>query len=108
MDYLTRQQTPVPHPSLERPTPQGAPEAFAEMQKQMASFIATRGTTVVVENAATMVPVIQAGTQAAPDLQEKSDSKAAKGRKAVKRPGKLKPVSRLESGRTPNRLNNFD
>jgi len=106
LDLVGRFLPPAHHGSFA--TPQGAPEAFAEMQKQMASFIATRGTTVVVENAATMVPVIQAGTQAAPDLQEKSDSKAAKGRKAVKRPGKLKPVSRLESGRTPNRLNNFD
>jgi hypothetical protein len=46
---------PASHGSLLDPTT--SPAATVEMQKQFASFLATRGTTVVVENAATMVHV---------------------------------------------------
>jgi hypothetical protein len=45
---------PASHSSLLSPA--ASPAATAEMQAQMASFIASKGTTVVVNNAATMVP----------------------------------------------------
>jgi len=41
-------------------SPFTSPAATAEMQKQMASFFATLGTTVVVEDESTMVPVLAA------------------------------------------------
>lgn len=56
---------PAYHVSLVDPS--ASPEATVEMQKQFASFIATLGTTVVVENAATMVPVAEAAEVATPD-----------------------------------------
>ena len=37
---------------------------LAEMQKQMASFVASRGKAVVVEDAATMAPAPEPGTEA--------------------------------------------
>lgn len=52
---------PADHASLVRPA--ASPAATVEMQKQLASFLATRGTTVVVEDAATMVPVAEPGVQ---------------------------------------------
>lgn len=45
---------PAAHSSLLSPA--ASPAATAEMQAQMASFIASKGTSVVVSNAATMVP----------------------------------------------------
>jgi len=61
LDLAGRFVPPAHHGSFA--TPVGAPEATAEMQKQMASFIATRGTTVIVEDASTMVPVAVPGTE---------------------------------------------
>jgi len=55
LDAAGRFLPPASHPSLISPAT--SPAATVEMQKQMASFIATRGTTVVVEDASTMVPV---------------------------------------------------
>jgi hypothetical protein len=55
LDAVGRFLPPASHPSLISPAT--SPAATVEMQKQMASFIATRGTTVVVEDASTMVPV---------------------------------------------------
>jgi hypothetical protein len=55
VDGAGRFLPPAAHGSLLDPTP--SPVATAEMQKQMASFIASRGTAVFVEDAATMVPV---------------------------------------------------
>ena len=46
---------PADHGSLLSPA--ASPAATAEMQKQMASFLVSRGTAVVVEDAATMLPV---------------------------------------------------
>ena len=46
---------PASHGSILSPAT--SPAATAEMQKQMASFFVTLGTTVVVEDASTMVPV---------------------------------------------------
>jgi hypothetical protein len=56
---------PATHASLLSPASSLA--ATVEMQKQMASFIATLGTAVVVEDAATMVPVPQAESVAEPE-----------------------------------------
>jgi len=55
LDAAGRFLPPASHSSLISPAT--SPAATVEMQKQMASFIATRGTTVVVEDASTMVPV---------------------------------------------------
>ena len=57
VDLAGRFLPPATHASLLDPT--SSPAATVEMQKQMASFLATRGTTVVVEDAATMVPVAE-------------------------------------------------
>ena len=65
LDAAGRFLPPASHPSLISPAT--SPAATVEMQKQMASFIATRGTTVVVEDASTMVPV---AAPAAEDEQE--------------------------------------
>jgi hypothetical protein len=43
--------------------PATSPAATVEMQKQLASFLATRGTTVVVEDAATMAPAAEPGAE---------------------------------------------
>ena len=50
---------PASHGSLLDPTDD--PAVTVEMQKQMASFIASGGTAVVVEDAATMVPIPEGG-----------------------------------------------
>jgi len=88
LDLAGRFVPPAHHGSFT--TPVGAPEAFAEMQGQMASFIATGGTTVVVSNASTMVPV-------APVTTPPAASKKAKGPKPGPVLG-LAPGSRPQSG----------
>jgi len=55
IDAVGRFLPPAVHASLRDPDP--SPAATVEMQKQMASFIASMGTAVVVEDAATMLPV---------------------------------------------------
>ena len=49
------------------------------MQKQLASFLATRGTTVLVENAATMAPPPTPSAQEAADKVNKRKAKIKKG-----------------------------
>lgn len=56
---------PASHSSLLSPA--ASPAATAEMQKQMASFVVSRGNAVVVEDAATMVAVPQQAAEAAPE-----------------------------------------
>ena len=103
---------PAEHGSFLDPT--ASPAATVEMQKQFASFIATLGTTVVVEDASTMVQATQVEMQPVSGLTEKTGSKKTKDRKTVKPPTWLEPNSGLESksgfesGKTPNRLNNFE
>lgn len=78
---------PADHGSFLNPA--ASPAATVEMQKQFASFIATMGTTVVVENAATMDSV----TPAAESDQDGDavDSTTAPGSEVTpKRPGKIK------------------
>ena len=55
LDLAGRFLPPATHGSLLIPAT--SPAATVEMQKQMASFLATLGTTVLVEDQATMVPV---------------------------------------------------
>ena len=62
LDAAGRFLPPASHPSLISPAT--SPAATVEMQKQMASFIATRGTTVVVDDASTMVPVAAPAAEA--------------------------------------------
>jgi len=62
LDVAGRFVPPASHGSLLSPA--SSPAATAEMQKQMASFIATLGTTVVVEDASTMVPVAAPASEA--------------------------------------------
>lgn len=68
LDLVGRFVPPAHHGSFA--TPVGAPEATAEMQRQMASFIATLGTTVVVNDASTMVPVPVPASEPEPEEQK--------------------------------------
>jgi hypothetical protein len=90
LDIAGRFVPPAHHGSLA--SPEGAPEATAEMQKQMASFIASSGRAVVVTNESTMVPVVIIEPQSDANLNEKKSSKSSKGKKPST------PVSRLETG----------
>jgi hypothetical protein len=56
---------PASHGSLLDPSTSGA--ATVEMQRQMASFVATRGTTVVVNDASVMVPVAAPASDPEPE-----------------------------------------
>jgi len=60
VDLAGRFVPPATHGSLLSPA--SSPAATTEMQSQMASFLATRGTTVVVTDPATMVPVAAPST----------------------------------------------
>lgn len=63
VDAAGRFVPPAAHPSLLDPT--ASPAATVEMQKQMASYIASRGKAVVVENPATMAPAPEPAAEAA-------------------------------------------
>lgn len=62
IDGAGRFVPPASHSSLLSPA--ASPAATAEMQKQMASFVASLGTAVVVQDASTMVPVAAASNEA--------------------------------------------
>jgi pimeloyl-ACP methyl ester carboxylesterase len=59
VDLAGRFVPPASHGSLLDPS--SSPAATVEMQKQLASFLLSKGTAVVVEDAATMVPVSAEG-----------------------------------------------
>jgi len=100
LDVVGRFVPPADHGSLLSPA--ASPEATAEMQGQMATFIGSGGTTVVVTDESTMVPVMTVVPQAASDLNEKKSSKTGKGKKP------FTPVSRLESERvSTDSINRF-
>ena len=85
LDLAGRFVPPAHHGSLLSPvntlTGENAFEAFAEMQKQFASFIASKGTAVVVTDAATMVPEVS-GSMAAPPVSDlREGGKASKSKK---------------------------
>ena len=69
LDLAGRFVPPASHGSFA--TPATSPEATAEMQQQFASFIATRGTTVVVTNESTMVTVAASASDTPPDNSKK-------------------------------------
>ncbi len=96
LDLAGRFVPPANHGSLLSPA--GAPEATAEMQGQLATFLATLGTTVVVANESTMVPVVQVDLQQpVSDLKEVGGSKKAKKGSNVKNPIKPGTISGLKS-----------
>jgi hypothetical protein len=65
VDGAGRFLPPASHGSLVSPAT--SPAATVEMQKQMASFIASMGTAVLVENSGTMEPIPEAVPEAAPE-----------------------------------------
>ncbi len=79
LDLVGRFVPPADHNSFLSPLV-GSPEAFFEMQGQMASFIGSKGTAVVVTNAASMVPEVQVEGQPVSDLREGRKSKKTKGK----------------------------
>ncbi|MCW8926693.1 MAG: Ig-like domain-containing protein [Xanthomonadales bacterium] len=100
LDLVGRFAPPAEHSTFLSPTV-GSADAYFEMQKQMASFIQSKGTAVVVENAATMVPEVSAAGMAVPPV-----SGLMEGRKSKKAKGGETP--RLESFRqATNGLNFF-
>jgi hypothetical protein len=98
---------PAAHAQVLSPT-FGSPAAYFEMQRQLPSFIASFGGSIVVTDESTMVPVMTQ-VQSAPvaDLTEKKGSKSAKQKKY---PGLISgrgTVSRLEQVKNngqPDRL----
>lgn len=108
LDIAGRFVPPANHGSLLSPA--GAPEATAEMQRQMASFLATRGTAVVVQDESTMLTVTEMEMQSVTDssLTAKSDLKTIKERQTVKPPNSPESASWLKPGKTPNRLNSVE
>jgi pimeloyl-ACP methyl ester carboxylesterase len=105
LDRAGRFVPPASHGSFASPAT--SPAATAEMQKQMASFFATGGTTIVVENAATMVPVSQAATESAPGLKEKS-SRSGKQKNANRQPGGLESAGVTGANKLPDRQNDYE
>lgn len=65
IDAAGRFVPPAAHSSLLSPA--ASPAATAEMQKQMASFVASLGKAVVVTDPSTMVPVAQPAAEEAPE-----------------------------------------
>lgn len=65
LDAAGRFLPPASHSSLLNPS--ASPAATAEMQKQMASFVASLGKAIVVEDAATMLPVTPPAAEEAPE-----------------------------------------
>jgi hypothetical protein len=98
---------PAEHAVLLSPT-RGSPAAFFEMQKQMASFIASHGGAIVVTDESTMVPVVEIEMGAAADLTEKSGSKAGTDKKQPGQVNKLTPANRFDLSRSSDRLNSFE
>ena len=75
---------PAEHAQILSPT-FGSPAAYFEMQKQMASFIASHGGAIVVTDESTMAPVMQMQqSESVGDLTEKKKSSADRSKK---RPG---------------------
>jgi dienelactone hydrolase len=64
---------PASHGSLLDPS--SSPAAFGEMQRQMASFVASFGGQILVTDSDTMVEIIEVVPSASSDLQENGNSK---------------------------------
>jgi hypothetical protein len=93
LDLVGRFVPPASHGSLL--SPESSPEATAEMQGQLATFLGSLGRTVVVTNESTMEPVVTALMQSSAELSERKSSKSGNGKKP------FTPFSRLESERSP-------
>ena len=89
---------PATHGSLLSPL-LGSPAATFEMQKQMATFIASHGGAIVVTDESTMVQEVQVQMNSVADLNEKSSSKKAKSKKPTG------PVNRIQSDDRPGSRN---
>ena len=97
---------PADHGQLDSPDP--SPAAFIEMQRQMASFIASFGGSILVTDESTMVPVMQVQSAPIADLTEKKGSKSAKQKR---HPGLISgrgTVSRLEQVKNENQPDRFE
>jgi pimeloyl-ACP methyl ester carboxylesterase len=95
---------PATHGSLLSPF-LGSPAATAEMQKQMASFIASHGGAIVVTDESTMVQEVAVQLNNSVDLTEKSGSKKAKSKKGT---GPVNKVQLIERPGPRNKLNRAD
>ena len=97
---------PASHGSWLDPTT--SPAAFFEMQKQAATFIASFGGAVVVTDANTMVPVVQAQSQRVVNLTERKDSKTVKGQQRQNLVKKREMLSRLEQVKQNDQPDRFE
>jgi len=84
VDGAGRFVPPASHGSLLSPA--SSPAATVEMHKQMASFIASLGTAVVVENASTMLPVAPAAPETASESEVVPESELAPEPETRRRP----------------------
>jgi pimeloyl-ACP methyl ester carboxylesterase len=98
---------PADHGQLDSPEP--SPAAFFEMQRQMASFIASHGGAIVVTDESTMVPVMQM-QQAGPvaNLTEKKGSESADEKRKPAQIFRLGTVNRFEQVRNPRQPDRFE
>jgi hypothetical protein len=84
VDGAGRFVPPASHGSLLSPA--SSPAATVEMHKQMASFIASAGTAVVVENGSTMAPVAQPAAEAAAEPETLTEPEALREPAALTEP----------------------
>lgn len=95
LDAVGRFVPPATHGSLLDPSSSGA--ATAEMQGQVASYLASKGTTVFVGDASTMVPQVAVDMQSGSDVKEPGSSKKRKDGKGERnttesvKPGRKNP-----------------
>lgn len=98
---------PAEHAQVLSPT-FGSPAAYLEMQRQMASFIASHGGEIEVTDESTMVPVMQiqqAGSMV--NLTEKKGSESVNGKKKpalISRRGTVNRLEQLQHQRQPDRF----
>jgi hypothetical protein len=98
---------PADHSQLDSPDP--SPAAFLEMQRQMASFIASHGGEIVVTDESTMVPVVvPMESQAIADLTEKKGSKVVKEKRKRATAISKRTTSWLELNKKPDHLDRFE
>jgi len=97
---------PASHGSLLSPSSSLA--AFLEMQKQMASFVASHGGAIVVTDESTMVTEVKIEIAPVADLTEKKGSNNSDSKKRPGTADKFKPVDRLETANRSDRLNRFE
>lgn len=98
---------PATHGQLGSPA-SGSPAAFFEMQKQMATFIASFGGQITVTDESTMVPIIPIEIQPVMDLSEDGGTKSDNGGKRKGTNSGFRPVERLDSVNRLDRLNEFE